>query len=179
MKHLVEKYLSRTTVYQGKAVNFRVDTVRLPDGRTATREYLDHPGAVAVIPFISKDTILLVRQYRHPVGEVTLEVPAGKLDKGEKPRACAKRELEEETGHRAKKIVALNTFWPTPAFANEVIHIFAATELLPTATNPDEDEFIDAVSMKYATALAMIRRGTIRDAKTVIALLLWNALHSK
>jgi ADP-ribose pyrophosphatase len=175
MRHLIEKFYKRSTVFTGRAVSFRVDEVILPNGKHATREYMDHPGAVAVIPFINKDTIVMVRQYRHPVGKVTLEVPAGKIDKGEKPLACVGRELEEETGYRAGKIIKLNSFWPTPAFANEVIHIYAATNLKPTKKNPDEDEFIDAVQVKFADALKMVKNGKVRDSKTVIAILLWHA----
>jgi len=178
MKHLVEKFYKRKVVFEGRVVNFRVDEVVLPNGKHATREYMDHPGAVAVIPFIDKDTIVLVKQYRHPVGLVTLEVPAGKLDKGEKPLASVKRELEEETGYRAGKITKLNSFWPTPAFANEVIHIYTATDLKPTKKNPDEDEFIDTVNVKFTEVLKMVKNGKIQDSKTVIAILLWHALKS-
>jgi ADP-ribose pyrophosphatase len=174
MKHLIEKFYKRNTIFTGRAVGFRVDEVVLPNGKHATREYMDHPGAVAVIPFVDKDTIIMVRQYRHPVGRVTLEVPAGKLDKGEKPMACVKRELQEETGYRAAEIIKLNSFWPTPAFANEVIHIYSATNLVPAKQNPDEDEFIDTVKVKYAQALKMVKNGKIKDSKTVIAIL-WHA----
>src|ERR1700722_11503092 len=101
---LIETFVSKKTVWTGRAVNFRVDTVRLPNGQLATREFLDHPGAVGVVPFLNKDTVVMVRQYRHPVGEVTLELPAGKIDKGESLLTCVKRELREETGYTAQKI---------------------------------------------------------------------------
>src|SRR5579885_1966700 len=103
-------------------VDFVVDTVRLPNGKKADREFMDHPGAVGVAPFLDRQTIVMVRQYRHPVGEVTLELPAGKLDAGESALACVRRELHEETGYSAKKLFHFLDYWPTPAFANEVLH---------------------------------------------------------
>ena len=97
---LIEKFVSRKTIWHGRAVDFRIDTVKLPNGKLATREYMEHPGAVGVVPFLDKNHVVMVRQYRHPVGEVTLELPAGKLDKGEPILKCLKRELREETLHR-------------------------------------------------------------------------------
>ena len=152
-------------------MGFRVDTVLLPNGKKATREFLDHPGAVGVVPFLDKDTVIMVRQYRHPVKEVTLELPAGKLDKGENPLACVKRELQEETGYTAKKIKPLVKYWPTPAFANEVLHLYVATNLKAGDMNTDEDEFLQCVTVPYKKALAMALNGKIKDSKTIIALL--------
>src|ERR1035437_9868296 len=120
-KGLIETPVSKKTVWQGRAINFRVDTVRPPNGKLATREFMDHPGAVGIVPFLDKNTVVMVRQYRHPVGEVTLELPAGKLEKGEGALACVKRELREETGYTARKIKRLIQYWPTCAFANEVL----------------------------------------------------------
>ena len=170
-KGLIETFVSKKTVWRGRAVNFDVDTVRLPDGKLATREYMSHPGAVGVVPFLDRDTIVLVRQYRHPVGEVTLELPAGKLDAGESVMKCVRRELAEETGYTASKIVALIRYWPTPAFADEVLHLFVATGLKPGKVNADDDEFIEAVTMPFKKAVELVRRGKIRDSKTVIGLL--------
>ena len=104
---LIERLHKRRNIFQGRAVGFNVDEVILPDGKKATREYLAHPGAVAVIPFLDPRTIIMVRQYRHPVGRVTWEIPAGKLAKGENPLSCVRRELEEETGYRAAKVKKL------------------------------------------------------------------------
>lgn len=168
---LVEKLVRKNTVYRGRMVNFNVDEIILPDGGRATREYMDHPGAVGVLPFLDKDTIVLVRQYRYPVGEVTLEMPAGKLDKGEKPLPCVRRELEEETGYTARRIVPLMEYWPTAAFANEVLHLYVATELTPGRHHPDEDEFIEPVVLPFKEALELVRTGKIRDSKTIIGLL--------
>lgn len=168
---LIETFVSKKTVWRGRAVNFDVDTVRLPDGKLATREYMSHPGAVGVVPFLDPDTVVLVRQYRHPVGEVTLELPAGKLDARESVLACVKRELAEETGYTASRIEPLIQYWPTPAFADEVLHLFVATGLKAGKTNADDDEFIEAVTMPFRKALELVRRGKIRDSKTVIGLL--------
>jgi len=168
---LIETFVSKKTVWRGRAVNFDVDTVRLPDGKLATREYMSHPGAVGVVPFLDRDSVVLVRQYRHPVGEVTLELPAGKLDAGESVMACVRRELAEETGYTASKIVPLIKYWPTPAFADEVLHLFVATGLKPGAVNADDDEFIEAVTMPFKKAVELVRSGKIRDSKTVIGLL--------
>ncbi|MEK7857740.1 MAG: NUDIX hydrolase [Elusimicrobiota bacterium] len=168
---LVEKLVRKNTVYRGRMVNFNVDDILLPDGGLATREYMDHPGAVGVLPFLDQKTIVLVRQYRYPVGEVTLEMPAGKLDKGEKPLPCVRRELAEETGYTAKRVVPLIDYWPTSAFANEVLHLYVATGLTPGRHHPDEDEFIEPVVLPFKEALELVRKGKIRDSKTIIGLL--------
>ena len=182
---LVESPVRRRRVHKGVAVDLWSDTVRLPSGRTATREYLGHPGAVAVVAVMGASPsapgrakeggrdpkILFVRQYRYPVKEVTLEIPAGKLDKGERPLSCVQRELEEETGFRARRVRKMLSYWPTPAFADEVIHIYEASSLYPGTFRPDEDEFIDPVVMPLSRALGLIRTGKIKDSKTIIALL--------
>ncbi len=170
-KGLIETFVSKKTIWRGRAVNFDVDTVRLPDGKLATREYISHPGAVGVVPFLDKDTIVMVRQYRHPVGEVTLELPAGKIDPSESILSCIKRELAEETGFTATKFTPLIKYWPTPAFANEVLHLYTATGLKPGKVNADEDEFIETVILPFKKAVAMVRSGKIRDSKTVVGLL--------
>jgi ADP-ribose pyrophosphatase len=167
----VEKFVRGRTVFRGNAVNFRVDTVRLPNGKRATREYMDHPGAVAVVPFLDEDTVVLVRQYRYPVGETTYEIPAGKLDAGERLRPCLERELREETGYTAGRITHLIDYWPTPAFANEILHVYVADHLEPGKMSPDEDEFLEAVVVPFDKALRWVLSGKIKDSKTVIALL--------
>lgn len=167
---LKEKFIQRKAEVRGKAVGFRIDEVRLPDGKTATREYLDHPGAVAVIA-VTGDKVLMVRQYRHAVGRVTWEIPAGKLNRGEKPLLCVKRELEEETGFTAEKIRPLISFWPTAAFANEIIHIYVAEKLRVGTANPDEDEFIACEAWPLKKIYAEIEKGNILDSKTIIGLL--------
>ncbi len=168
---LIETFVSKKTIWRGNAVNFDVDTVRLPNGKLATREYLAHPGAVGVVPFLDRDTVVMVRQYRHPVGEVTLELPAGKLDARESLLSCIKRELAEETGYTAAKFKPLIRYWPTPAFADEVLHLYVATGLKAGKVNADDDEFIETVILPFKKAVEMVRRGKIRDSKTVVGLL--------
>lgn len=168
---MIEKLIRRKTVFAGRAVGFRVDTVRLPNGRPALREYMDHPGAAAVLPFLDRRTVVLVRQYRHPVGELTWEIPAGKLDGKESPLACLRRELKEETGFTARAIRPLIDFWPTPAFSNELIRIYRAEGLTAGVAAPDADEFIAAEAVPYRKVLGWVRQGKIRDSKTVIAVL--------
>lgn len=168
---LVERLFKKRTVYRGKSIDLRVDVVRLPNGKTATREFMDHPGAVGIVAFLDKDTLVMVRQYRHPVGEVTLELPAGKLDSGESIMACLRRELKEETGYTARKITPLLQYWPTPAFANEVLHLYVAEGLRAGRMRTDEDEFLRCVTVPFKKALEMVRRGEIQDSKTVIGVL--------
>lgn len=171
LKSFVETVVRRRLVHRGRAIDFYADQVRLPDGATAFREYVGHPGAVAVVPFLDPRTVVLVRQYRYPVGAVTWEIPAGKLDKGERPLPCLRRELREETGYTARRIRRLLTFWPAPAFSNERLHIYRASGLVPGPSRPDDDEFIEARPVALRTALSWVRSGRIRDAKTVIGLL--------
>lgn len=168
---LREKVYKKNKVYAGKAVDFCNDEIILPDGKKATREYIDHPGAVAIVPFVNKTDIILVRQYRYPVDKITYEIPAGKLDKKESLLKCAKRELKEETGYSAKTIKKLISFWPSSAFSNEELVIYAAKDLVCGKVNPDEDEFIENLIIPFKKALQMIKQGKIKDSKTVIALL--------
>jgi len=168
---LKEPLVKRLREIRGNKVGYRVDRIRLPNGKTAVREYLTHPGAVAVIALLGKNRIVMVRQYRHPVRRVTLEIPAGKLDKKEKPLDCVKRELKEETGFTAGRIRKLLSFWPTAAFADEIIHIYVATGLKPGKTNPDDDEFLRCEIWPVKKVFQAIKKGRIKDAKTLIALL--------
>ncbi|MFH1726131.1 MAG: NUDIX hydrolase [Elusimicrobiota bacterium] len=170
-KSFTENRVRRKSFCPGKAVNFCVDHVRLPNGNRAVREYLDHPGAVAVVPFLDKDTVLLVRQYRYPVGQATYELPAGKLAADEPPGACLRRELREETGYTAGRFRRILSFWPTPAFSNELLHVYVADRLKPGVSSPDEDELIEAVRVPFRKALAWALSGRIKDSKTIIGLL--------
>ena len=170
---LTEKFYKKKLVFSG-TVNFRADTVVLPNGKKATREFVDHPGAVAVLPVLPDGRIVFVRQFRYPVGQETLELPAGKLNSdSDGLLKRAKAELKEETGYTAAKIRPLLSFWPTPAFSSEVLHIFTAEGLLPGASCPDEDEFIRTAALSLEKALGLIKRGVIKDAKTIIALQAW------
>jgi len=154
---------------------FRVEvdrqTVRLPNGRSVELDIVRHPGASAVVPFVSDDEVLLIRQYRHAVGGNILEVPAGKLDPGDTPDACAHRELEEEAGMRAGRMVALGSVFTTPGFTDELIHLYAAFDLEEVGTRHEADEVIEVLRVSLAEALELVWSGALRDAKSALALL--------
>jgi len=170
---LKEHFHRKKLVFSG-TVKFRADTVVLPNGKKATREFMDHPGAVAVLPVLPGGKVIFVRQHRYPVGEDTLEIPAGKLHAGPDDLLTrVKAELREETGYTAKKIKPLLSYWPTPAFANEVLHLYTAEDLTPGKAAPDEDEFLNVEIYPFEKALAMIKKGHIKDSKTIIALQAW------
>lgn len=170
---LVEIGLHSDSIYDGRLLRVKCDTVRLPNGREATREWVKHPGAAAVIPLLDDGRIVLVRQYRYPIRQVTLEIPAGKLDgAGEDPLSCAQRELAEETGYQAKYFEKLLALATTVGFSDEWIHIFLATGLALGNPSPDEDEFIHVVTMPLAAAVEKIERQEIVDSKTITAILL-------
>jgi ADP-ribose pyrophosphatase len=159
-------------IYRGKVVHLFVETVTLPNGHTTSLEVIHHPGAAAVVPFLPGGDILLVRQYRHAAGGYLFEIPAGKLDPGEAPEACALRETEEEVGHRVGRLEKLGAILTTPGFTDEIIHLYAGYDLVPTqaATEPDED--LTVVRLPFAEAVAKVERGEIQDAKSMAALLL-------
>lgn len=171
MEKFKEKTLSRHTVFMGKILNLRVDDVELPSGRTSKREVVEHMGAVAVVPVTEKGEVLLVRQYRYPVGCELLEIPAGKLEEGEKPLDCARRELSEETGWEAEKWEQLYCYFSSPGFSNEKLYMFCASDLKYKGQHTDEDENLEVVKVPLNRALDMIKEGTIRDGKTIIGLL--------
>lgn len=172
MSHLKEKFLNSKVVFKGNLLNVFADKVELPNGKVASREYIKHPGAVAVVPITQEGNIVLVRQYRYPIGNVLLEVPAGKLDKGEEPDICALRELEEETGYVAKSIKKIASIYTTPGFTDEVIHLYIAENLTLSNPHPDEDEFLDVEIYSKEEIKTMIADGRINDAKSMLALLL-------
>ena len=157
-------------VYRGRVVKLDVESVTLPNGATVELEIIRHQGAVAVVPLKDDRTVILIRQYRHAAGGYIYEVPAGKLEPGEDPRLCAARELEEEIGCRASSLQPMLSFYTTPGFTDEVIHLFLATGLTPGAQNLDQDEVLEVVEMPLDTAIARIGDGTIRDGKTIIGL---------
>lgn len=167
-----ESVLTSTTVYRGRIFNVRVDTVQFPDGRTGTREVVEYPGAVVVVALNQRDEVLLVRQYRHAVGRELLELPAGKLEQGEDPLACARRELEEETGFRARDWQLLLSFYSTPGFTTERMYLYRATGLEDARPAPDSDEFIQVVKVPFRQALEMVVSGEICDAKSIVGLLM-------
>jgi len=159
-------------IYKGRIVHLFVHEVTLPNGHQTTLEVIRHPGASAIVPFVSPDEVLLVRQYRFAAGGYLLEVPAGKLDAGEAPEDCARRETEEETGHAVGRLEKLGAIWTTPGFTNEVIHLFAAHDLRPTRTDHEADEVLSVERVRFADALGMVSGGEINDAKSVCAILL-------
>ncbi|WP_425061141.1 ADP-ribose pyrophosphatase [Sporomusa carbonis] len=171
-QNLYEKLIKTTRLFEGKVINLRRDEVMLPSGRTGTREVVEHPGAVAVVPMTKDGKVIMVRQFRHPVQQVILEVPAGKLDPGERPEACALRELAEETGFVANKLRKLTSMYTTPGFSNEIIHLYLAEDLVESNKQPDEDEFINTELYTTEQIRDMIASGEICDAKSLVALYL-------
>ena len=147
------------------------ESVTLPNGRVAELDIVHHPGASAVVPFVSRDEVLLIRQYRHAAGGAILEVPAGKLDPGDTPESCALRELEEEAGCRAGRIENLGWIFTTPGFTDEVIHLFAAFELEKIPTRHEDDEVIELLQLPLGEALDLVWRGELTDAKSALALI--------
>lgn len=169
---LCEKLANSERLFEGKVINLRRDTVFLPNGRTGTREVVEHPGAVAVVPVTKEGNIILVRQFRHPIQQIMLEVPAGKLDPGESPECCAVRELAEETGFRANKLRKLTSMYTTPGFSNEIIHVYLAEDLVESDMQPDDDEFIHTEVFTPTQLREMISCGELCDAKSLVALYL-------
>lgn len=159
-------------IHRGRVVHLFVETVTLPNGHTTELEVIHHPGAAAVVPFADDGMIFLVRQYRHAAGGYLLEIPAGKLDPGEAPEACARRETAEEIGQRVGRLVKLGAILTTPGFTDEIIHLYAGYELTPTAAHTEPDEDLTVVRLPFAEALAKVERGEIQDAKSMAALLL-------
>ena len=160
----------------GKLIKVEVDRVILPDGRESRRELVIHRGAVAIIA-LEQGKVLLERQYRHTAGRVLWEIPAGTMEEGEIPEECARRELKEETGYIAEKLVKLIRFYVAPGYSKEVIHLFLATGLKKSETAPDYDEFIETSFIQIEEAVEMVHRNIIEDSKTIIGLLLSKELY--
>lgn len=170
---LIEKKIASEDVYDGCLLHVKRDVVKLPNGKEAVREWIKHPGASAVTPILPNGDIIMVRQYRYPVGRVTLEIPAGKLDfVGEDPTSCAVRELEEETGYRAERLEKLTTVATTVGFSDEYIHLYMAEGLISGKQHTDEDEFLNVVRIPLQEAVEMVQDGRIVDAKTITSILL-------
>ena len=171
-----EAQLASRELYHGKIVTMNRDTVRFPDGTESEFDIVRHPGASAVVPFLSdpagdEPQVLLLRQYRYASGGYLYEIPAGRLDEGESPEECAARELKEETGCTAERIEPLTSILTTPGFTDEVIHLFLATGLTHGEPNREADEFVELVVMRLSEALERISAGEMTDSKTVLALL--------
>ena len=176
----VEKTLSRQQIFEGNIIDVAVDEVRLPDGSTATRELVFHPGAVAIIPITADNKMVLVKQFRKPLEKIVLEIPAGKIDPGEqdRPIETARRELEEETAYQAKVLEPVTAMYVSPGFANELLHIFYAEDLIKV-DNPlpqDEDEVLELYELTLQEAKQEIANGLICDAKTLYAVQYWELM---
>jgi ADP-ribose pyrophosphatase len=172
-RHLLEPTVSTETVFEGKIVSLQIDTVTLPNGKRATREIIRHPGAVAVLAITNEGRVLLVRQFRKPCNRILIEIPAGKLEPGEDPAECAKRELLEETGYRAAEWRHLHSMYTSPGFADELIHLYAATGLEKGVQQLDADEFLDLMEADRSEVKRFLASGDAADAKTIAALYWW------
>lgn len=157
---------------KGKKFVYQVKKVRLPNGATTSLEMITHPGAALIVPFLSPDKVIFLRQYRAVLGQYLLELPAGTLDPAEAPLACARRELTEETGYRAGRITRLGQIYPVPGYSTETIHIYRAERLTPCHAEKDADEIITLKVLTRRQAQDGVARGRIRDAKTICALAL-------
>ena len=170
------KTLGSRRAYNGRVINVDIDRVEFPNGSTGELEMVRHPGASAVVPFVSDPfgddpQILLIKQYRYAAEDFIYEVPAGKLDGGEDPKVCAERELREETGCTAKQIEHLYTFYTTPGFTDEIIHTFMASGLERGPTAHEKDELMTVETVTLSRALTMIDKGELKDAKSALAIL--------
>ncbi len=171
MEHLKETTLSSKEIYKGRIIDLYLEEVKLPNGNTSTREIVRHPGAVAVIAITPENKLLMVEQFRKALGRTIVEIPAGKLEKGEEPITTAKRELEEETGYTCVDLKPLISFYTSPGFADELVHLFIAENLekLTEAAELDEDEFVEVLEVTLEEAQEMIQNNRIFDAKTAYA----------
>lgn len=166
-----EKITSTKRVYDGRIINFRVDSVIVQNGAVSQREIVEHRGAIAVVPMLDRETVIMVRQYRAAAGGVLLEIPAGTLDPDEDVEVCARRELAEEINYEPSTMVKLYSTYQAPGYSTEVIHSFLAYGLEPVEGETDEDEFIEIVTLPLTEAIAKIGQGEIRDCKSVAGLL--------
>ena len=168
---LKEETLSQNYLYHGHILQMHVDQVQLEDGRTASRECVDHPGGVSVAALTAQDELLMVRQYRYPYHEVVLEAPAGKLDPGEDPLEACKREQMEETGTWSSAYISLGTIYPSPGYTNEKIHLYACRLSGQGSQHLDPGEFLEVERIPFAQALSMVDDNAIPDSKTQILIL--------
>ncbi|MDR3711024.1 MAG: NUDIX hydrolase [Capsulimonadaceae bacterium] len=175
---ITETVLSTKRVYEGKVINLRVDTVRLPNGREATREVVEHNGAMAAVPLLDDGRVVLVRQNRLPAGGPLLEIPAGSLNRDENVEDCVRRELIEEIQLSPGRIHKLFSMFVAPGYSSEQIHVYLAQDLTPTPGVGDDDEFIIQEVITLDEALAKIDSGEIRDAKSIAGLLCVSRLRS-
>jgi len=174
----IEEVMSSTTIHRGRVLHFKNTTVKLPSGKLYTREIVEHPGAVALIPIID-DKVILIRQFRLTTDKVIYELPAGTLSKGEDPDACAEREIVEETGYKAGKLRRIFQCYLAPGYSTELMYFYVATELEAGPQHLEEDEAIRVYPTPLEEALAMVKRNEIIDAKTAVGLLLYDGLERR
>lgn len=165
-----ENTISSEIVFEGRIINVRVDKIRTQDGGESLREVVEHPGGVAIAAMTREGQMVLVKQFRKPIEGVILEVPAGKIEKGEDPENTAVRELQEETGYKASKIKHLYTFYSSPGFSAEKIFLYLAEDIIPGEASPDENEHVETVTYDLDTLATMIENGEIIDGKTIVAI---------
>ena len=170
MNNMEENTKSSMVVFKGELLDVRKDKVTLPNGQIATREWIKHPGAICCVPILPNKKIGLIRQYRYALKKHMIEIPAGKLGSGENPENCAKRELEEEIGFKANKISFLTSIHPAIGFADEIIWLYLAEDLIKTKPRLDDDEFLELFPTELEDALSMVWNGEITDVKTIIGL---------
>ncbi len=168
---LFEKQVSTKEIFKGRIFTVSEDDIILPNGKDAKREVITHNGGVGILPLCDNGDVILVKQFRYPTGKAILEIPAGKLEKGENHFECGVRELTEEAGAVSNKIDYLGEMYPTPAYCTEIIHIYLARELSFEEQNLDEDEFLDVIRIPFEKALDMVMKNEITDGKTQIAIL--------
>lgn len=171
-KHLIEETISTKTVFEGRIFDLHVKSVRLPDESTSKRDIIVHPGAVAVVPLIDNERVILVRQYRSALEAIIWEIPAGTLESGEEPMTAAERELREEIGYHPQNLIPLGGIHVAPGYSSEYIHLYLSTDLSPADSEADTDEFIEKHEMSLSEALNLLKDGKITDAKTISGLLL-------
>lgn len=171
MKKFEEKTIASEKIFTGKVISLQVDDVELPDGKTSKREIIKHPGAVAIIALTDENKIVMVEQYRKAMERSLVEIPAGKLEPGEEPAKTAARELEEETGYVCERLEPIISFYTSPGFADEIVHLYFAHNLTKkeNAAALDEDEFVELLELTLQEAAQYIAEGKIQDAKTAYA----------
>lgn len=165
-------------VYRGKRISVSVEAVALPDGSTVQKEIIHHRGAVVMIPFLDRERVVLVRNYRVAVGETLLELPAGTIDPGEGPDATARRELEEETGYKARQWHKFREFFPSPGILTEVMHLYVAEGLEPGRQKLDPGEQLEPITMPWTELVQHCLDGMVKDGKTLVGVLLWDRLRN-
>lgn len=172
-KNLEEKTISTKQIFHGKIIDVNLTEVELPNGKTAQREIVNHPGAVGILAITDENKIILIKQFRKAIEKTIIEIPAGKLEKNEDPKVCAYRELKEETGYIAKDMIPLGKIYTSPGFANEVIYLYKAEGLIADIAEPDEDEFLELLELSFTEIKELIDYGEFFDAKTLIAINNW------